>query len=87
MFLKRCLEARSGDWWLLGGMVAQSNKIRYQWMGGSSMGWDFRQWMGGQSFFQVQDRWVGCAIEGWDIFRGGRFQAMDSVNYSVFHMA
>ncbi len=37
------MDARSGVGWFLGGMVAQSKKIRYQWMGGSLMEWDFRQ--------------------------------------------
>ena len=57
MFLKRCLDARSGVGWFIDGMVAQSKKIRYQWLGGSLMECVFRQGMGGQSFFQVQDRW------------------------------
>jgi hypothetical protein len=52
-------------------------------MGGSSMELVFRQGMGGQSVIQVLDRWVGCAIEGWDIFRGGRFRAMDIDNQSL----
>ena len=47
------------------------------------MEWDFRQGIGGQSFFQVQDRWVGCAFEGCAIFPGGRFQSRDFANKSV----
>jgi len=36
---KAALPARSGDERFLGWMVAQSEKIRYQWMGGFSKGW------------------------------------------------
>jgi len=51
------------------GMVAQSEKIRYQWMGGSSMEWDFRQWMGGQSFFKFSTGWLDARSRG-RIFSG-----------------
>jgi len=47
-------------------MVAQSEKIRYQRMGGSFMAWDFRQGIGGQSFLSslgqggwMRDRGIG----------------------------
>lgn len=42
-------------------------------MKGSQVGWR-----------NVLGKMLGCAIEGWDIFQGGRFQAMDSVNLSPF---
>jgi len=64
-------------------MVAQSKKIRYQWLGGSLMECVFRQGMGGQSFLSSLGQGVGGVIDGRDVFRGGRFQAMDSVNQSV----
>ena len=83
MFLKRCLDARSGVGWFIDGMVAQSKKIRYQWLGGSLMECVFRQGMGGQSFLSSLGQGVGGVIDGRDVFRGGRFQAMDSVNQSV----
>jgi len=48
-----------------------------RWNGIPGKGWVVNR------FFKFRTGGVGCAIEGWDIFRGRRFQAIDSVNQSV----
>ncbi len=44
---------------------------------------DCRQGIGGQSFLSSLGQGVGCAFEGWDIFRSGGFQAGDFDNKSL----
>jgi len=49
-------------------------------MGYFSMGWHFRQGIGGQSFLSSLGQGVGGVIDGRMVFHGGGFQSRDFDN-------